>query len=573
MYNGYETSQVCKITQLNYFSNLILNKREVLCLELQYLRAITGSADGKIRIWNILNGDCIRVMRGNSRCDPILSMSIIDNRILMNTENNIILMEFEPVQFEYGSNRDETTETAVLTSEKQTNKKQQKQFYSTKRACRMELLQTPNTKLFNDDRKAAMNHSSRPLSNKNLRDAHLIHTILSTKENNQLIVNSAGHISESALNKRRSVMQSINAVMTTQSPVSISSALSYKANESSLNYISNEKENKIVEDLDKSFNKLPHNLNETKQFLRDQLKEIKQTSQKQDDSNYAKQKTLDSKSCIDAVSVNRHKVTDDLMSNSFTLRVLSARPTFDTKTKIKLKAQDLSDLKFISCKNGSNEDLLNKTEIQNNKKLNNPQILVTKVFESKESDLKTQNMYPMRVKSRIPNAKIIRPQTVPSKLITDNFVPNYLNNTATNSLPPANLFNRDNEDDDLAFETTTKKATVVRSKSALPGRLVPHNVQRPKTGKTSFNSGSFIEPLDFNNILSTNDHLNLKTYKEIDKIVDVISGSFVEPDKVTKEKYNEKDEIYKKFWLLRSTGKFHGSLLAQHKTAAPEIRE
>ena len=44
-------------------------------------------------------------------------------------------------------------------------------------------------------------------------------------------------------------------------------------------------------------------------------------------------------------------------------------------------------------------------------------------------------MYPMRIQSKIPNPKILRPQTVPSKLKTENFVPNYINNAATNLLP------------------------------------------------------------------------------------------------------------------------------------------
>ena len=179
-------------------------------------------------------------------------------------------------------------------------------------------------------------------------------------------------------------------------------------------------------------------------------------------------------------------------------------------------------------------------------------------------------MYPMRIQSKIPNPKIVRPQTVPSKLKTENFVPNYINNAATNLLP-VSLVNQ-NDDDDMAFDAKPPPA-VARCKSALPVR--PQNAQRPRTGrslKTSFNSSSFIEPLDFNNILSTNE-LNLKTYKEIDKIAEVISGYQIEPERVTKEKLKEKDEIYKKFWLLKSTGKYHGSLLGVSKTNAPEIRE
>ena len=56
------------------------NYREVLCVEFMYLRVITGSADGKMRIWNMLSGECLRIMRGNSRSDPILNLIAIDNR-------------------------------------------------------------------------------------------------------------------------------------------------------------------------------------------------------------------------------------------------------------------------------------------------------------------------------------------------------------------------------------------------------------------------------------------------------------------------------------------------------------
>jgi len=54
--------------------------REVLCVQLLFLRIISGCADGKIRILNLLTGECIRVLRGNSKCDPVLSLSATEER-------------------------------------------------------------------------------------------------------------------------------------------------------------------------------------------------------------------------------------------------------------------------------------------------------------------------------------------------------------------------------------------------------------------------------------------------------------------------------------------------------------
>ena len=54
--------------------------REVLCLEFMYLRVITGCGDGRLRIWNMVTGQCCRIMRGNSRSDPILDILAIRDR-------------------------------------------------------------------------------------------------------------------------------------------------------------------------------------------------------------------------------------------------------------------------------------------------------------------------------------------------------------------------------------------------------------------------------------------------------------------------------------------------------------
>jgi len=49
-------------------------------MEFLYLRLITGCADGKIRIWNALNGFCLRVMRGNSVSEPVISLIATPDR-------------------------------------------------------------------------------------------------------------------------------------------------------------------------------------------------------------------------------------------------------------------------------------------------------------------------------------------------------------------------------------------------------------------------------------------------------------------------------------------------------------
>ena len=191
----------------------------MLCVELQYLRAITGAADGKIRIWNILNGECIRVMRGNSKCDPVLSLSIVENRIVINTDNNVLLMEFEKIQYEYN-----TTLVLKLTEEqkeetnKLNNRFRKNKSYSAIRASRSELIGTPNVKLFNDDRKSALNHSARPLSGKNLREAQILNNLTSKAQN--IARNSAGHVSEFALQKRHALLQSINATVLSKTSLS-----------------------------------------------------------------------------------------------------------------------------------------------------------------------------------------------------------------------------------------------------------------------------------------------------------------------------------------------------------------
>lgn len=49
-------------------------------MDFLYLRLLTGCADGKIRIWSVLSGVCLRVMRGNSISDPVTSLTATPDR-------------------------------------------------------------------------------------------------------------------------------------------------------------------------------------------------------------------------------------------------------------------------------------------------------------------------------------------------------------------------------------------------------------------------------------------------------------------------------------------------------------
>ncbi|XP_019497024.1 PREDICTED: CMT1A duplicated region transcript 1 protein isoform X2 [Hipposideros armiger] len=79
--------------------------KEVLHVALLFLRVISACADGKIRIYNFLNGNCLKVMKANGRGDPVLSFFIQGNRMLINTESNILMFQFENINWQYSLER------------------------------------------------------------------------------------------------------------------------------------------------------------------------------------------------------------------------------------------------------------------------------------------------------------------------------------------------------------------------------------------------------------------------------------------------------------------------------------
>ncbi|CAM4651555.1 F-box and WD repeat domain containing protein 10B [Caretta caretta] len=85
--------------------------QEVLYLAFLYLRVISGCADGKIRIFNFLTGTCLKVMRANSRGDPVVSFCIVENRMVINALSSILMFQFEDVEWDYTlqADREEVT--------------------------------------------------------------------------------------------------------------------------------------------------------------------------------------------------------------------------------------------------------------------------------------------------------------------------------------------------------------------------------------------------------------------------------------------------------------------------------
>ena len=55
-------------------------------MALLFLRVISACADGKIRVYNFLNGNCLKVMKVNGRGDPVLSFFIEGNRWVVGVE-------------------------------------------------------------------------------------------------------------------------------------------------------------------------------------------------------------------------------------------------------------------------------------------------------------------------------------------------------------------------------------------------------------------------------------------------------------------------------------------------------
>ncbi|XP_070938473.1 F-box and WD repeat domain containing protein 10B isoform X3 [Macaca nemestrina] len=95
--------------------------KEVLHVSLLFLRVISACADGKIRIYNFLNGNCMKVIKANGRGDPVLSFFIQGNRMVVNTESNVLVFQFEHIKWQYAMEKTKQNKKKEKEEEKEEN--------------------------------------------------------------------------------------------------------------------------------------------------------------------------------------------------------------------------------------------------------------------------------------------------------------------------------------------------------------------------------------------------------------------------------------------------------------------
>uniref|UniRef100_A0A2I3LF09 F-box and WD repeat domain containing 10 n=1 Tax=Papio anubis TaxID=9555 RepID=A0A2I3LF09_PAPAN len=95
--------------------------KEVLHVSLLFLRVISACADGKIRIYNFLNGNCMKMIKANGRGDPVLSFFIQGNRMVVNTESNVLVFQFEHIKWQYAMEKTKQKNKKEKEEEKEEN--------------------------------------------------------------------------------------------------------------------------------------------------------------------------------------------------------------------------------------------------------------------------------------------------------------------------------------------------------------------------------------------------------------------------------------------------------------------
>ncbi|XP_067860376.1 F-box and WD repeat domain containing protein 10B isoform X2 [Heptranchias perlo] len=176
--SGSKDGSVMAWSMIGNFSQCLMafyHPQWVLCVHLLYLRVISGCRDGKIRIFDLRNGNCLRVMRANGRGDPVLSLNLAENRIVINTISNVVQFYFEEITWDY------TAPSPIITNIMQQDPFKmaplRKQPYSYVRAQRMRRIGSTNEKIYHKKENVTeqgLSHHARFLSTRYMQAAQRI---------------------------------------------------------------------------------------------------------------------------------------------------------------------------------------------------------------------------------------------------------------------------------------------------------------------------------------------------------------------------------------------------------------
>ncbi|XP_060700228.1 F-box and WD repeat domain containing protein 10B isoform X1 [Hemiscyllium ocellatum] len=165
-------------SMMGKFSDCLMtfkHPQEVLCLQFVYLRVISGCRDGKIRIFDLLNGICLRMMRATGHGDPVLSIHIAGNRMVINTMSNVVKFQFEDIVWDYKAKA--SILDAATSQDKFKMAPLRKQPYSYVRAQRMRRIGSTNEKIYHRQEKFSKDglfHHARFLSARCMKAAQRI---------------------------------------------------------------------------------------------------------------------------------------------------------------------------------------------------------------------------------------------------------------------------------------------------------------------------------------------------------------------------------------------------------------
>ncbi|XP_078426799.1 F-box and WD repeat domain containing protein 10B [Cetorhinus maximus] len=146
--SGSKDKNIKAWSMIGKFSECLMtfkHPKEVLCLQFLYLRVISGCRDGKIRIFDLTSGICLRVMRATGHGDPVLSLHHARDTIVINTVSSVVKFQFEEITWDY-------TAPAAFESlalyDKFKMAPLRKQPYSYIRAQRMRRIGSTNEKIY-----------------------------------------------------------------------------------------------------------------------------------------------------------------------------------------------------------------------------------------------------------------------------------------------------------------------------------------------------------------------------------------------------------------------------------------